>query len=145
MVESSQEVGWNATAGTLDKNNLITEFQTALSDEVAKLKEQNGENKTEIHDGKRIVDSKVLNLYSFETDSPAFWRRNRSKTELTLIIDDEPVFGSLECPMNNNNRITIAIEADKGELIEEAFVLDSSFNLLENLSAKFDKGKIPRN
>ena len=141
MVESSVKVGWKATAGTLDKNELITEFQTALSDEVAKLKEQNGENKTEIHDGKRIVDSKVLNLYSFETDSPAFWRRTRPKTELTLIIDDEPVFGSLVCPMNNNNKITIAIEADKGELIEEAFVLDSSFNLLENLSAKFDKVK----
>jgi hypothetical protein len=134
------KVGWNATAGTLDKKELITEFQSALTDEVAKLKEQNGENKTEIHDGKRIVNSKVLNLYSFETDNPAVWRRNRPKTELTLIIDDEPVFGSLESPVNNN-KITIAIEADKGEFIEEAFVLDSSFNLLENLSSKLDKVK----
>ena len=140
MVELSGKVGWNATAGTLDKNELITEFQTALSDEVAKLKEQNGENKIELHDGKKIVDSRVLNLYNFETDNPAAWRRNKPKTELTLIIDDEPVFGSLESPVKNN-KITIAIEADKGEFIEEAFVSTSSFNLLENLSSKLDKVK----
>lgn len=136
---TNAKVGWNATAGTLDKEELIREFQSALADEIAELKEQNGENRTEIHDGKRILNSKVLNLYSFETDSPAVWRRNRANTELTLIIDDEPVFGSLETV--DQNSLRIAIEVDKGEFIEEAFILNPSFNLLENLSAKLEKVK----
>jgi len=136
---ASGKIGWNATSGTLDKKELITGFQSALADEIAKLKEQEGGNRTEIHDGKKILNSKVLNLYSFETDSPAVWRRHRSNTEMTLVIDDEPVFGSLESV--DKNSVRIAIEVDKGEFIEEAVVLDSSFNLLENLSAKLDKVK----
>ena len=136
---SVAKIGWSATAGSLDKKELITEFQSALSDEIAAIKEQNGGNKTEIYDGQRIHSSKVLNIYSFKTDCPAVWRRRRVKTELALTIDDETVFGTLESL--DQGGIKIAIEVDKGEYIEEAFVLDLSFDLNENLTTKLEKIK----
>ena len=142
MVEpalNKAKIGWSATAGPLDRKELITEFQSALSDEIAEIKSQNGANKTEIHDGQRIYGSKVLNIYSFKTDEPAVWRRRRVRTELALTIDDEPVFGSLES--SDQGSVKIAIEIDKGEYIEEAFVLDLTYDLHENLTTKLEKVK----
>ena len=59
---SGAKIGWSATAGSLDKKELITEFQSALSDEIAAVKKQNVGRKTEIFDGQRIHSSKVLNI-----------------------------------------------------------------------------------
>ena len=136
---NNTKIGWNATAGSLDKKELITEFQSALSDEVVEIKSQNGGNKTEIHDGQRNYSSKVLNIYSFETDEPTVWRRRRAKTELALTIEDELIFGSLES--SDQGSVKIAIEVDKGEYIEEAFVLDLTYDLYENLTSKLEKVK----
>jgi hypothetical protein len=136
---SGAKIGWTATAGSLDKKELITEFQSALSDEIAAVKKQNGGKKTEIYDGQRIHGSKVLNIYNFQIDDPAVWRRRRAHTELELTIDDKPVFGSLESSDEGN--IKIAIELDKGDHIDEASVQDLSFKLYENLISRLEKVK----
>ena len=54
---SGAKIGWSATAGSFDKKELITEFQSALSDEIAAIKKQTGGKKTEIYDGQRIHSS----------------------------------------------------------------------------------------
>jgi superfamily I DNA and/or RNA helicase len=142
VVEQSSGISmieWRATTGPFGKKELISEFQSALSEEIAAIKKQNGGKKTPIYDGQRIYSSKVLHIYRFQNDDPAIWRIRRAHTELALNIDNELIFGSLES--SDQGGINIAIETDKGDYIEEATVLDLSFELHENLTAKFERVK----
>jgi len=66
-------------------------------------------------------------------------RRRRTRTELALTIGWWAYFWVLESSDQGN--IKIAIEKDKGDHIEEAFVQDLSFELHENLISKLEKIK----
>jgi superfamily I DNA and/or RNA helicase len=129
-------IGWRATAGSVDEKNLISEFQTALLDEIQELKGQNIGRRTELYDGKCIFSSKSLNVYQFLSDDADEWCNRKPQTELTINVDGQDVFGRLDSADKKN--INIALEVDMGDTIEEAILQDSSFFLLEKLTSKLD-------
>ena len=135
----SSGIGWRATAGSLDEKNLISEFQTALIDEIRTLKGQNIGRRTELFDGKRIFGSKTLNVYQFLSDDADEWCNRRPQTELTININGQDVFGRLDSA--DKKSINIALEGDMGDTIEEAVLQDSSSFLLEKLNNKLDSVK----
>ena len=141
MVASSSNtsrIGWKATAGSIDKNELISEFQSALSDEIAELKK--GQNREwELFDGKKTSDLGGRFIYRFQSGDLSSWRRRRRGTQLKLIIDDKTFYGLIDTW--NKKEANIAFETDMGESVEKATVQDSSFELLQNLHDKLEKVK----
>lgn len=144
---SISRIGWKATAGSIDKNELISEFQSALLDEINNLKKGDSGKKIEICNGTRVYCKSGLSVYRFPRtliDEPTMWFRDR--TQLNIIIDDEIVAGILVS--SDPEGINIGLEADKGDFVEEASIQNSAFGLLEDLVSKLDKirsGEIPFN
>ena len=132
-------IGWRATAGSVDFRNLISEFQSALLEEIRELKGQNVGRRTEVYDGKRIFSSETLNVYQFLSDDADEWCNRRSQTELTINVNGQDVFGRLDSA--DKKSINIALDVDMGDAIEEAIIQDSSFSLLEKLNNKLDNIK----
>ncbi len=135
----SSSIGWRATAGSVDEKNLLSEFQTALLDEIRELKGQNIGGRTELYEGKRIFASKSLNVYQFFSDDADEWYNRKPQTELTINVDGQDIFGRLDSA--DKKSIFIALEVDMGDTIEEAILQDSSFFLLEKLNSKLDSIK----
>lgn len=134
-----EQTACRATAGSIDKNILITELQTALSDEITEAKKQSFSKKTELFDGQRIYSSNALHVYRFSSDNADDWRNRKQYTQVTVSIEDEDVLGHLDSA--DKKTITIALEADKGELIEEATLQDNAIFLLESLYNKLERTK----
>ena len=111
----------------VDVKNLISEFQTALLDEIRELKGQNIGRRTEVYDGKRIFSSKTLNVYQFLSDDADEWCNRKPQTELTINVNGQDVFGRLDSA--DKKSINIAFDVDMGDAIEEAIIQDSSFFL----------------
>jgi superfamily I DNA and/or RNA helicase len=131
-------IGWKATAGSLDKNELITQFQSALLDEIADLKK--GQSRGwELYEGKKISDLGGRFIYRFQSGDLSSWRRRRRGTQLNLIIDGKTFYGLIDSW--NQKEANIAFETDMGESVEKATVQDSSFELLQNLHDKLEKVK----
>ncbi len=131
----TSRMSWGAAAsGSFDPNVLISEFQTALIDEIGELKRQNAGRKTEVYDGHRIFRSNMVNVYKFSSDDVDDWFKRKPQTELTVKINGEEIFGRLDSADKEN--INVALEIDRGEYIEEATLEDSSFFLLEKLNIK---------
>ena len=108
----SSGIGWRATAGSVDEKNLISEFQTALLDEIRELKGQNIGRRTELYDGKRIFSSETLNVYQFLSDDADEWCNRRPQTELTINVNGQDVFGRLDSA--DKKSINIALDVDMG-------------------------------
>ena len=64
MTSNNLRVGWRATAGSMDKGEMIALFQTALMKEIDYLKKGKGGNQFDVYDGQRIYSSRAsaLNL-----------------------------------------------------------------------------------
>jgi superfamily I DNA and/or RNA helicase len=136
---SASNIGWSATAGSIDKNILISELQVALQDEIAEVKKQSFCRKTELFDGRRIYSSSALHVYRFFSDDADDWRYRKQNTEVNLDIEGEEVFGRLDSA--DRKSITIALEVDKGELVVEATLQDNSIFLLERVYNKLERIK----
>lgn len=137
--ESTSRVGWRSTAGCLDEKILLSDFQTALMDEIKVVKGQTCGGKTELYDGSRVFSSKTLNVYRFLSDDADDWIKRKSKTELIVKVGEEEFFGRLDSA--DKTSITVAFEVDLGPVIEEAYLRDSSFFLLEKLNSKLENIK----
>ena len=134
----TSRIGSKATAGSVDKNELISEFQSALQDEINKLKEGNSGKEFEIYNGIRINSSSGLSVYRFPRnliDEPTIWLRDR--TPLTITIDEETIAGILVS--SDREGINIGLEIDKGDVVDEASVQNTAFTLLEDLVSKLDR------
>jgi len=135
---NTSKIGWKATAGSLDKNELVSEFQSALLDEIADLKK--GQNREwELYEGKKTSDLGGRFIYRFQSGDLSSWRRRRRGTQLKLTIDGKTFYGLIDSW--NQKEANIAFEADMGESVEKATVQDSSFELLQNLHDKLEKVK----
>ncbi len=132
-------VGWRATAGCLDEKILLSDFQTALLDEIKTVKGQSSGRKTELYGGQRVFSSQKLNVYRFLSDDADDWRNRKSKTEIIVKIGDEEFFGLFETA--DKTSITVVFEDDLGPIVDEAFLQDSSFFLLEKLNSKLESIK----
>jgi hypothetical protein len=75
--ESPSGVGWRATAGCFDEKSLLSDFQTSLPRRIKILKDQNYRRKTELYDGRRVFNSKTLNVYRFLSDDAGEWQGSR--------------------------------------------------------------------
>jgi superfamily I DNA and/or RNA helicase len=138
LSSNTAKIGWRATAGSLDKTKLISEFQSALLDEIADLKK--GQNREwELYDGKKTRDLGGRFIYRFQSGDLSSWRRRRRGTQLKLTIDGKTFYGLIDSW--NQKEANIAFEADMGESVEKATVQDSSFELLQNLHDKLEKVK----
>lgn len=146
-ISSTPRFGWKATAGPVDEKELIREFQSALHDEIANIKEEKKGRKYLIYDGIRVDYVAGLNIYRFprnQIDEPTHWLKNQ--TPLTITIDDDTISGVIFS--SDSEYVNISLEVDKGEVVEEASIQDTAFRLLENLVSKLDKiksGEIPFN
>jgi len=138
LSSSNSKIGWKATAGSLDKNELISEFQSALLDEIAEFKK--GQNREwELFDGKKTSDLGGRFIYRFQSGDLSSWRRRRRGTQLKLTIDGETFYGLIDSW--NQKEANIVFEVDMGESVEKVTVQDSSFELLQNLHDKLEKVK----
>lgn len=133
------KIGWKATAGSLDKNELISELQSALSDEIEDLKKPNLERDRELFDGRRTSAQGGLFVYTFQSGDLSTWRRRRRRTQLKLTIDSAASYGFLDSCSKDGVRI--ALETNLGEFVEKVTVEDSSFELLQSLHDKLEKVK----
>ena len=95
--------------------------------------------KTELFEGKKIYTGTTFHVYRFLSDDADDWRNRKRNTEVSLKIGNDDCFGRLDSA--DRKSITIALNADKGELIEEATLEDTSFFLLENLYDKLERVK----
>jgi len=132
-------ISWRATAGCLDEKILLSDFQTALLDEIKVVKGQTSGHKTELYDGRRVFSSKTMNVYRFLSDDANDWINRKNKTELIVKVGDEEFFGRLDSA--DKTSITVAFEEDLGAFVDEAFLQDSSFFLLEKLHSKLESIK----
>ncbi len=132
-------IGWKATAGILDVGKLISELQSALSDEVEYLKKLNVESEHELYDGQRISAQGGLFIYRFQSSDLLTWRRRRRRTQLKLTMDGQVFYGVLDSCSKAG--VNIALEVDAGEFVERTTVQDSSFELLQNLHDKLERVK----
>jgi len=138
LSSNTSRIGWKATAGSLDKNELVTEFQSALLDEIADLKK--GQSREwELYEGKKTGDLGGRFIYRFQSGDLSSWRRRRRGTQLKLTIGGETFYGLIDSW--NQKDANIAFEVDMGESVEKATVQDSSFELLQNLHDKLEKIK----
>ncbi|MCJ7632552.1 AAA family ATPase, partial [Candidatus Bathyarchaeota archaeon] len=134
----ASRIGWKATAGSVDKNELISEFQSALLDEINSLKKGDSGKKFEIYNGTHVQFGSGLSVYRFPRnliDEPTTWLRDR--TPLTITIDDETIAGILVS--SDPEGINIGLEVDKGDVVEEASVQNTAFRLLEDLVSKLER------
>jgi len=135
---SLPKIGWKATAGSLDKNELISEFQSALSDEIDNVKRNQGKE-LELFEGQKTKALGGRYVYNFQSGDLRSWRRRRQGTQLKMTIDENTYYGLVDSW--NQNEANIAFEKDLGDFIEKASVEDSSFELLLNLHDKLEKVK----
>jgi superfamily I DNA and/or RNA helicase len=138
LSSDTSKIGWKATAGSLDKNELISEFQSALLDEIADLKKGQSQG-WELYEGKKISDLGGRFIYRFQSGDLSSWRRRRRGTQLNLTIDGKTFYGVIDSW--DKKEANIAFETDMGESVEKATVQDSSFELLQNLYDKLEKVK----
>src|SRR3989337_140840 len=115
----NSRVGWRATAGSVDKGELIALFQSALVDEIDDLKKGKAGKQFEIREGKRLHSIQGVNIYRFLTET---WLKD--DTPVSVIVEGQPIRGYVVSsdPEGINN----GLEADKGEFIKQATIQSSS-------------------
>ena len=138
---SSTRVGWRATAGSIEKRELIAIFQSALREEISELKKGKGGKQFEVYDGRRVYSSRDMTVYRFLAEESL-----RDDTPVSINIDGEPISGHVVS--TDPERINIGLEVDRGEFLPRATIQSSSYKILEDLMLKLDRarsGEIPLN
>ena len=125
-------VGWRATAGSLDKGEMIALFQTALKKEIGDLKKGKGGWQFDVYDGKRVYLGRELYIYRFLTDAVL-----KDDTPVDVIVNGQPTDGYVVS--SDPEGINIGLHVDRGESIRQATIHSSAYKLLEDLVAKLNK------
>jgi len=131
-MSNNLRVGWRATAGSVDKGELIALFQTALNEEIDDLKKGKGGKQFELYYGLRRHSSNEVCIYRFITDISL-----KDDTPVSVKIKDQSISGYVVS--SDPKGINIGIDADKGELIQQATIRSSAYELLEKLVSKLGK------
>lgn len=127
-------IGWRATAGSVDKSEMIALFQDALQKEIADLKRGRGGKRFDVFDGQRVYSSQEVYVYRFITDQSL-----TDDTPVSVFIGDQSINGHIIS--SDPEGINIGLETDKGPLIEQATIHSSAYKLLEKLAINLDKAK----
>jgi hypothetical protein len=84
LSSGTSKIGWKATAGSLEKNELISEFQSALLDEIADLR-QGRDREWELYDGRKTSGLGGRFIYRFQSGDLSSWRRRRRGTPIQIV------------------------------------------------------------
>jgi len=133
-MSSNLRVGWRATAGSVDKGEMIALLQTALAKEIEDLKKGKGGKKFELYDGQRVYSSRELYIYRFITDISL-----KDDTPVSVKIEAQSINGYVVS--SDSEGINIGVEVDKGEFIQQATIHSSAHKLLEDLMSKLGKAR----
>jgi hypothetical protein len=129
---------WKATSGSLSAIELISQFQSALSEEIEELK--NGQKREiELYDGERTGSLGGRYIYRFQAGDLSSWRKRKQGTQITISVADKTVQGIID--IWNRKETQLAFETDIGETVEKAVIEDSAVELLSNLKTKLEKVK----
>ena len=127
-------IGWRATQGTPDIEKLVAEFQEALSEEIAALKEGQGGQRVLAQSGELVGHYSGRFLYRFYVD-----------VDLT-IPDDSPAQVVIEAEVFTAyvvsvgpSEITLAFDKDFGEFIPQAIIQTAPWFLLEQLRTRLEE------
>lgn len=127
-------IGWRATQGAPELEKLVAEFQEALSEEIAALKEGRGGQRILAQSGELVGHYSGRYLYRFYVD-----------VDLT-IPDDSPAQVIIESEVFTAyvvsvgpNEITLAFDKDLGASIPQAIVQTAPWFLLEQLKARLEE------
>lgn len=132
------KIGWKATAGSVDINELISEFQSALGDEIEDLKRGKGGRRVEVYDGKRIQSDNGLQVYHFPLGEPINWVKDDLPVK---VIIKKQIFQGRIIAFDTLG-INIGIELDNGDMIDSAIIQNSSHKLLEELKFRLSKMRV---
>jgi superfamily I DNA and/or RNA helicase len=131
---SNTRVGWRATAGSIDKRELIAFFQSALREEISELKKGKGGKQFEVYDGRRVYSTRDMTIYRFLTEGSL-----RDDTPVCISIGGEPINGHVVS--TDLEGINIGLEVDRGEFVPQATIQSSSYKILEDLLLKLDRAR----
>ena len=134
----SSRTEWKETAGSLNVIELISQFQSALSEEIEELK-AGQKREIELYDGERTGSLGGRYIYRFQAGDLWSWRRRRRGTQITISVADKTVQGIID--IWNRKEAHLAFETDIGETVEKAVIEDSAIELLTNLKTKLEKVK----
>jgi len=113
---------------------MIALFQDALMKEIQELKKGRGGKRFEVYDGYRIYSSREVYVYRFITDQSL-----KDDTPVSVIIKNQSINGHIVS--SDPEGINIGLDADMGEIVEQATIHSSAVKLLENLVKKFSKAR----
>jgi len=102
---------------------MIALFQDALMKEIKELKKGRGGKWFDVYNGHRIYSSREVYIYRFITDQSL-----KDDTPVSVIIKNQPINGHIVS--SDPEGINIGLEADMGEVVEQATIHSSAVKLL---------------
>lgn len=126
-------IGWRATAGSTDVNELISGFQAALEQEIEAVSNDKAGGMLRIRSGERIHHDAQHSVYRFSTN------------EIT-IPDDAPIEATINgksvtgfVVATDLEGVNIAFEEDLGEYIQDVHLKRSDETLLKSQKEKLEQ------
>ncbi|MDG6251231.1 AAA domain-containing protein, partial [Methanocalculus sp.] len=136
IITDSTTIGYKATAGTSDFNELITLFQAALEEEIVHAKKKKNSNNFTLKKGHFIFNDSESWVYRFAMDDEI---SIPDDTPVEILLEKQNLTGCIVS--SDEDGINIAFNQNLGESIPEVTIISADFKLIEDLVTKFNNVK----
>lgn len=130
---TTQSIGWQATAGSANSQELISDFKLALRQEIEEIKKGRDGQTLTIRKGKILFSSANQFVYRFLIDSNI---NIPDDTPIEISIKSQEINGQIVS--TDIEGINIAFEENMGYIIPELTIKTSRSKLSEILLSKFE-------